>query len=43
MGNTITDSEFVVTVPMGRGTKQAMGQSAVFDTGGVEAALTGID
>ncbi len=36
----ITDGEFVVTVPMGRGTWQSMGQTAVLDTGAVQIVVT---
>ena len=36
---TITDGEFVITAPMGRGTTQTMGRSAVFDTGAVQIVV----
>lgn len=36
----ITDGEFVVTVPMGRGTTQSMGQTAVLDTGAAQIVVT---
>ena len=36
---TMTDGEFVVTVPMGRGTTTHMGKSAVLDTGHVQVVV----
>ncbi len=35
----ITDGDFVVTVPMGRGTLTSMGKSAVLDTGKVQIVV----
>jgi microcystin degradation protein MlrC len=35
----ITDGDFVVTVPMGRGTVMSMGKSAVLDTGRVQIVV----
>ena len=35
----ITDGEFVITVPMGRGTITNMGRTAVFDTGRVQVVV----
>ena len=35
----LTDGEFVITVPMGRGTKTAMGNCAVLDTGKVQIVV----
>ena len=36
---TITDGEFVVTVPMGRGTTTRMGKTAVLDTGHIQVVV----
>ena len=36
---TITDGEFVVTVPMGRGTTTHMGKTAVLDTGHIQVVV----
>ena len=35
----LTDGEFVVTVPMGRGTTESMGRSALLDLGGVQVVV----
>ncbi|MBT3559175.1 MAG: M81 family metallopeptidase [Rhodospirillales bacterium] len=35
----ITDGDFVITVPMGRGTKTSMGKTAVLDTGQVQIVI----
>jgi microcystin degradation protein MlrC len=35
----ITDGDFTVTVPMGRGTLTSMGRSAVLDTGSIEVVV----
>ncbi len=35
----ITDGDFIITVPMGRGTKTSMGLSAVLDTGKVQIVV----
>ena len=36
---TITDGDFEITVPMGRGTVMSMGRSAVLDTGNVQIVV----
>jgi microcystin degradation protein MlrC len=35
----LTDGDFVVTVPMGRGTVESMGRTAVLDTGAVQVVV----
>ena len=35
----VTDGDFEVTVPMGRGTIKSMGKTAVFETGGVQIVV----
>jgi microcystin degradation protein MlrC len=35
----LTDGDFVVTVPMGRGTRESMGRTAVLDTGAVQIVV----
>ncbi|MBT4889114.1 MAG: M81 family metallopeptidase [Rhodospirillales bacterium] len=35
----ITDGDFIITVPMGRGTRESMGKTAVLDTGKVQIVV----